>query len=394
MNTRFPREILEQRLSVPFDYPVVFTRGLFHPEHPLLAEVVDREREGRRHRIQVCLDAGAAQAIPDLADRIARYASGWPQQIEIAGPVATLAGGEQAKSGLPAVQHILELLHARRLDRQSFVLAVGGGSLLDAVGFAASLVHRGLRVIRVPTTVEAQNDVGVGVKTGIDAFGVKNFLGTFAPPFAVLNDFDFLDALPLRDWISGIAEAFKVAAIKDRTFFDVLCDSAPRLAARDRRAMEGLVVRCARLHLDHIREGGDPFEMGTARPLDYGHWSSHQLEVMSDYAIKHGEAVAIGIALDAFVAQRLGFIARVDFDRLVAGLRACGLPVWDARLERRSADGSLAILEGLERFREHLGGPLTITLPAPIGGTRNVHSIDPAVLAEGIGHLKAVARTA
>lgn len=129
------------------------------------------------------------------------------------------------------------------------------------VGFVTALVHRGLRLVRMPTTVLAQNDAGVGVKNGMNEHGVKNFLGTFAPPFAVVNDAAFLETLPDEHWRGGISEAFKVAIIKDRAFFEFLVRSAPRLRAREANAMEALVKRCAVLHLEHIASSGDPFEI-------------------------------------------------------------------------------------------------------------------------------------
>lgn len=377
-----------QRLTVPFDYPVAFTRGLFDPDNALLANTVDRLREHRRHRVLVCVDAGVARAVPALRTRIKAYFDACPKRLDLAGRIELVRGGEAAKRELGTVSDAIGWMAARSLCRHSVVMVVGGGSVLDTVGFAASLVHRGLRLVRIPTTVVAQNDVGVGVKTGIDYLGAKNFLGTFAPPFAVLNDLDFLDTLPLRDWVAGIAEAFKVAMIKDKRFFRFLCDHAGRLRARDRQAMETLVITCARLHLDHIRRGGDPFETGSARPLDFGHWSAHQLEVMSRYRLRHGEAVSIGLALDAYCAARAGLLSVAGRDALLRGLNAAGLPVWHPLLARRAPGGAPAILEGLERFREHLGGELTITLPSPLGRRVEVHSLDTRVLSEGVAFLR------
>ena len=378
-----------QRLSVPFDYPVFFLRNTFSPANPLLANTIDRLREKRRHRVMVCVDDGAAKVWPACDARISRYFKAYHRTLELAGPIVHVKGGERAKHDLSGVTNMIQLMADRNLDRQSVVLIIGGGSVLDMTGLAASLVHRGLRTVRMPTTVVGQDDVGVGVKTAIDFFGSKNFLGAFAPPFAVINDFDFLDRLPDRDWIAGISEAFKVAMIKDRRFFAFLCRQAGALKARTTPTMERLVIECARLHLDHIRNGGDPFETGSARPLDFGHWSAHQLEVMSGYRLRHGEAVAIGIALDSYYAMRVGFISKRAWADLITGLKSAGLPVWHRHLAALKPDGSLAILDGLTRFQEHLGGPLTITLPAPIGHRAEIHTLDPAIIKEGIAALKA-----
>ena len=221
-------------------------------------------------------------------------------------------------------------------------------------------------------------------------FGAKNFIGTFSPPFAVINDLDFLLSLPQREWISGAAEAFKVALIEDAAFFRSLCAHAAALRRRDEAVMETVVRRCAELHLHHIRAGGDPFETGSARPLDFGHWSAHHLEVLSRYALLHGEAVSIGIALDSYYAWRKRLIGRRALDALLTALTTCGLPIYDPLLEHRKA-GRLAILDGLERFREHLGGELTVTLPHPPGRRIEVHQMDARVIAEGIRFLRITA---
>lgn len=271
------------------------------------------------------------------------------------------------------------------MDRHAFVLIVGGGATLDAVGFAVSLVHRGLRIVRLPTTVLAQNDAGVGVKTGVNFHGAKNALGTFAPPFAVLNDFQFLLPLPDREWRGGIAEAFKVAMIRDREFFDLLCENAGALHARGaagEAAMRRLVFRCAELHLEHIRAGGDPFELGRARPLDFGHWAAHKLEALSAFAIPHGDAVAAGICLDSWLAFERGWLAGAEFDALHRGLRAAGFSLWHLELERAE------LLDGLREFQEHLGGELCITLPHGIGARREVREVNGDAVRRAVAELK------
>lgn len=379
-----------QRLQVPFDYPVWFTRDVFGPRNSILARCMTRLGEARRHRALVCVDTGVLSAMPDLPRRIAACFKARPRAMELAGPFLPVRGGETAKNGLALVHRVLASIAERRLCRQSYVVIVGGGGVLDAVGFAASLAHRGLRVIRIPTTVVAQNDVGVGVKTGIDMLGAKNFAGTFAPPFAVINDADFLRTLPDREWISGAAEAFKVAMIKDAAFFRFLCRNAGELGQRNDRVMETVIRRCAALHLRHIHSGGDPFETGSARPLDFGHWSAHHLEILSRYALRHGEAVSIGIALDSYYAWRTGLLARPVLDDLTKAIKACGLPLFHPVMARRRA-GRLAILEGLERFREHLGGELTLTLPSPLGRGVEVHAMDAAVVEDGIRFLREAA---
>jgi len=380
-------EVYHQRISVPFDYPVYFTHDLLSADNALLADALDRLGEKRRHRAIAYVDEGLSAAWPDVPDRIKEYFHDRPRRLELVAPPQAVPGGEVAKNGWKIVRDIMTTAGNAHLDRQSFVVAFGGGAVLDMVGFAASLVHRGLRLVRVPTTTIAQNDAGVGVKNGMDEHGQKNFVGTFAPPFAVLNDFAFLKTLADRDWIGGVAEAFKVAIIKDVAFFGLLCRRAGELRARDQAAMEDCVRRCAILHLEHIRTNGDPFEFGSARPLDFGHWIGHKLETLSDYAIGHGQGVAVGIAADSFYAMRKGLLSEADFERIVAGLTAAGLPVWSELLAERAEDGRLRILEGLDEFREHLGGNLNVTLPDGLGRKCEVHQISPEIVEEAVEHL-------
>jgi 3-dehydroquinate synthase len=292
-------QTIPQRIEVTWEFPVVFTRGLFDPANPVLVETMERLREGRRHRALVFVDSFVAAAHPQLAAQIDAYFAAHPARLELAGPPEIVPGGEAVKNDFALVQGFMRLMLERRMDRQSFIVIVGGGAVMDAVGLAAALVHRGLRQIRVPTTVLGQNDAGVGVKNGVNFLGGKNAIGTFAPPFAVLNDFNFLLTLPDRDWLCGVAEAFKVSIIKDADFFAWLCAHAADFRRRDADAMQRLVFRCAEMHLEHIRTNGDPFEYGRARPLDFGHWSAHKLELMSGFRISHGEAVAAGVLHDS-----------------------------------------------------------------------------------------------
>jgi 3-dehydroquinate synthase len=258
---------------------------------------------------------------------------------------------------------------------------------LDAAGFAAAIAHRGIRHIRFPTTVLSQNDSGVGVKNGINAYGKKNFLGTFAPPFAVVNDFQFLTTLDDRDWRSGIAEAIKVALIKDAHFFQQIRENAEKLNAREMLPMQQLIHRCAEMHLDHIGSG-DPFEMGSSRPLDFGHWAAHKLEQLTNYELRHGEAVAIGMALDVTYAHLAGMLTEDELKQIIQLIRQLGFPLYVPELAATSGK-NYKILEGLNEFREHLGGQLTIMLLKAIGKGVEVHEMDEKLILAAIRQLEA-----
>jgi 3-dehydroquinate synthase len=365
-----------QRFAVAFEYPVYFTERLFDAANPVLVEALGRLEPERRHRCLVFLDDGLLASRPGLGQQIVDYARTHAARMQLVCPPLPVPGGERIKSELFFVEQMQQRFHEHNIDRHSFVIAIGGGAVLDAVGLVAAVTHRGVRLVRVPTTVLAQDDSGVGVKNGVNLYGVKNFVGTFAPPFAVLNDFDLLGALAPRDKVAGTAEAVKVALIRDADFFTWLERHADDLITFEPAAMTAMIRRCAQLHMHQIAHGGDPFETGSARPLDYGHWSAHKLESLTKHHVRHGEAVALGMALDARYSVLSGLLAEGLEERICALLEHLGFRLWHPALESLRPDGSLAILEGLREFREHLGGELTITLLAGIGRGVEVNEID------------------
>ena len=377
-----------QAFTVSYEFPVHFTQKLFDPANPTIAEVLSRLEPERRHRCLVFIDDGLLAARPGLTDEITAYAAQHGARMELVTPPIAMPGGERLKNELYFIEQMQQALFEHHIDRHSYVIGVGGGALLDAVGLVAATTHRGVRHIRIPTTVLAQNDSGVGVKNGVNLYGQKNFVGSFAPPFAVLNDIDLIDELPARDKIAGMAEAVKVSLIRDGDFFAWLEKQADALALFERDALATLIRRCAELHMRQIAKGGDPFETGSARPLDYGHWAAHKLEAMTRHHLRHGEAVAIGLALDSRYSVLCGLLEPGAEDRICFLLEHLGFKLWHAALEKRCDDGRLAVLQGLRDFREHLGGELTITLLAEIGRGVEVHEMDEALVEESIDWLK------
>ena len=385
-------QVIHQRISVEWDFPVVFTHGIFRKGNPVLVDALDRLNEHRVHRTMVFIDSNVAAAHPQLAQGVRDYFATYAGRIVLATEPTVVLGGEAVKNDFGLLDGFIRQMLEHHMDRQSFIVIIGGGGVMDAVGLAAALVHRGLRQIRVPTTVLGQNDAGVGVKNGVNFLGGKNALGTFAPPFAVLNDFEFLRSLDQRDWLCGVAEAWKVSIIRDRPFFEWLCGHSTRFPARDDVAMEALVRRCAEIHLEHIRTNGDPFEYGRARPLDFGHWSAHKLELMSGFRISHGEAVATGVLLDSLYARKEGWLTSSELDRIVRGLRESGFTLWFDELDRRGPDGRREVFGGLEDFREHLGGELTVTYPKGIGSRHEVHKVEMALMEQAMLDLRGATR--
>lgn len=242
--------------------------------------------------------------------------------------------------------------------------------------------------MRVPTTVLSQNDSGVGVKNSVNAFGKKNFLGTFAPPFAVLNDFRFIETLPRRDKVGGMSEAVKVALIRDAEFFHWLVAEADALGTCKPASLERLIRRCAELHLNHIATSGDLFEFGSARPLDFGHWAAHKLESLTHHRLRHGEAVAIGVALDTLYSARAGYLDEAGAEATLSLLERLGFRLWDEAMDLRAPDGHLRLMDGLGEFREHLGGDLAVTMLRAIGDGFEVSQIRDDVMLDSINCLR------
>jgi len=377
---------LNQSVQVSIRYPVVFCRDVFSADREVLASLLDGSAQ-RRRRVMVVVDSGVAAAFPEYTRQIEDWFAARAGTLELVCAPEVVQGGEGVKNDYRRIMNLVDQMLEYHLCRHSVVIVIGGGAVLDAAGFAVSLVHRGLRLLRMPSTSLAQDDAGIGVKNGMNLHGGKNTVGVFAAPFAVLNDFALLEGLPDEHWRAGISEAFKVAMIKDKAFYEELCEMAPRLGRRDQEALERVIVRCAELHLEHIAGGGDPFELGSARPLDFGHWSAHKLETLSQYRLGHGQAVAVGIALDSLYAAGLGWISGEDAERTLNALRACGFELEVPELGIHLGDGTPAVLQGLREFQEHLGGELTLTLPRPIGSKAEIHEVDEVLMCGMIDRL-------
>ncbi|MCF6159106.1 MAG: 3-dehydroquinate synthase [wastewater metagenome] len=375
---------IQQRIRVEFDYKIYFTHDLFNPENIILKEIL----KNKQSKVLIFLDSGVASSWPDIEYRINAWFDAHPLCARITSSAILLDGGEQCKNDFQSYKEIAYALRMCKLDRHSYVIIIGGGAVLDTVGFIASISQRGIRHIRIPTTVLSQNDSGVGVKNGINFFGVKNYFGTYTPPYAVINDFDFLKTLDIRDWLSGISEAFKVAIIKDRSFLEYLVSSAKDLAGQNIEVMETLIMRCVRLHTDHIITGNDPFENGSSRPLDFGHWSGHYLEIVTDFELRHGEAVAIGIVLDMTIARNRGLVTEDEYDLVYRGLRDCGFTLWHSALEKRNSGEYLCVYYGLEEFRQHLGGKLTLIMPDHLGHSCQINSISYKEIEQAVYEVK------
>lgn len=370
----------EIQLTMP--HRIRFTSGAFAQGNECVWKTLVTNGSAK---VLVFIEEAVAAVFPELEKQV-EHAVESQAGYHFSGSIC-LEGAEASKRNLKVVQTAWDEMERRGIDRHSYVFCIGGGAFLDAVGFAAATCHRGLRFVRFPTTTLSQDDSGVGVKNGINAYGKKNFLGSFSVPYAVINDFDFLHTQPDFVRRAGLIEAVKVALVKDAAFFDWIEEHVAALRDCQPAQLEEAVERSALLHAEHIARGGDPFEHGSSRPLDYGHWSAHKLEQLTDFALSHAEAVAIGVALDTIYAREQGMLDGDACERVLGVIEGLQLPLWDTSFDARDAMGERRVFAGLDEFREHLGGELTVLLLADIGKGVDVHEMDTAVLEVAIAEL-------
>lgn len=382
-------DFLQQSFSIKYEYKVFFTSTLFDLNNQTLSRFFAGQPDAQSKKILFVLDEGVALAIPELKDAIKDYFQA-NAMIKLIPDILIFPGGERAKNEPAVFDRLIEAVSKYGIDRHSYIAAVGGGAVLDLVGYAAAVAHRGIRHIRIPTTVLSQNDSGIGVKNGINYQGKKNFVGSFSPPVAVFNDNQFLQTLNHRDYCSGISEAIKVALIKDLEFFEWLESQAAELLNRHTESMDHLIKRCAQLHLEHI-SSLDPFESGSSRPLDFGHWSAHKLEQLSNFSITHGEAVAMGIALDSTYSFFAGLL-REDALKRILNLLALFFDLTHPLI--RIMDLNSPVLNGLAEFQEHLGGRLSITLLKDLGAGHEVHEMDAHTLIQASQYILQFSKSA
>lgn len=375
-------------LDVPFSVPQVhrlrFTEDVLGRDSHILADLLEPTVQGRA-RVQFWADQELLKARPELKQRIRSFCDQYPHLNRV-GNVQIVPGGEPIKNDIHILERMLKVFNAADLDRRSYVVVIGGGAVLDAVGFAAAIAHRGIRLVRLPTTTLAQGDSGIGVKNGVNLFQKKNWLGSFAVPWGVVNDVDLLSTLSDRDFISGFSEAVKVALLKSPEMFEQLCGDAKRIRQRDPQAALQAIQQSAQWHLKHITLGGDPFEMREARPLDYGHWSAHRLEAMTDFQLRHGEAVAIGVAIDSVYSSLCYKMSQAEAVQVVQCLLDLGFGLQHDALEQTQH-----LHQGLEEFRQHLGGRLTLTMLDGVGKPFEVHEVQWPRMLEAIEIVRASA---
>ena len=270
------------------------------------------------HRCAVITDRNVAPKFAEAA-RVTLVRAGFdPLRI-------TLPAGEKAKN-LVSVQRCYDLLASHRLERKSFIVALGGGVIGDVAGFVAATYLRGVAFVQVPTTLLAQVDSSVGGKVGVNLKAGKNLVGAFHQPRRVLCDLDTLKTLPAREYRAGLAEVIKYGIIRDAALFERLEHDLPRLLAREPKTVESVVARCCEIKAEVVAR--DETESGPRAILNFGHTIGHALEAISGYGkYLHGEAIAIGQVAAAELSAAVTNLSRKDVDRIRHLFDRAGLPV-------------------------------------------------------------------
>ncbi|MBI3244157.1 MAG: 3-dehydroquinate synthase [Chloroflexi bacterium] len=283
-------------------------------------------------------------------------------------PFTTLPAGEQHKT-LDTVRQLYDSFLEGGLDRSGTVVAVGGGVLGDMAGFAAATFMRGLRWVNAPTTLLAMVDASLGGKTGVDLPQGKNLVGAFHPPSLVITDPLALNTLPEAERISGLAEVIKHGIIGDPALFESLeASTAFGNLAQLRRAIE-VKVRVVE---------ADPFEKGERAKLNLGHTIGHGVESASGYRLRHGEAVAIGLAAETWIAEQMGLAERGLAERVANTLKHAGLPTRAPGLDPASTRAAMS------NDKKKAGGALKFALPKRLGEVAFGVEVDEALLLEAL----------
>ena len=280
-----------------------------------------------------------------------------------------LRGGERVKR-TRSLEELWRWLVERRADRQTVLVAVGGGTITDLAGFAAATFMRGIAWVAVPTTILAMADAAIGGKTAIDLAEGKNLVGAFWEPRAVVGDFAALDTLPRRERATGMAEIVKAAVIGDPALLDEIGRRRPARAAAD--ALREAIVRAAQVKIKIV--AGDLREAGAREALNLGHTIGHALEHTAHRAMPHGHAVSIGLRGEGLLALASGRFSRPEHARVLQALRRAKLPLYEASIDVDAA------LRAMELDKKRRDGQIRFALPERLGHVVTAVALDPVAV--------------
>ena len=374
---------IEVKFTVPCEYSVKFTRNMFGDDNGVLGEIVGADGKAEP-RVVLVADRAVVENTPDLGKKIGKYFK--DHGIKLAAKPYVVNGGEINKTnGMTTVRQITELVADSALGRDGFMLAIGGGALLDAAGYAAASFNRGARIIRVPTTLLSQCSGACFPSVGTNVLNRKDSNSIFAVPFASVVDFDFLKTLPDAVRQEGVSEAVKIAVATDAKFLDWIGKNAEKISSGDEETLEELIRRSAALHVDVIAKNKNPIGSDAERIFEFGLWSAHRIEALGRFRIPHGAALAVGLCIDAAYSVAKNMVSEEDADIVGETLAKCGALNGIDRIAP-ILDRADDILWGITEFRQHTGGlPM---FPKPLGKAADVESVDTEKMKEIIADLR------
>ena len=336
-------------LSARAGFAVRFSRDCLSASNPDLADLLRGREPFRRQRVLFVIDAGLAALQPRVADHAAAYVAAHKANLVSAGAPILIEGGEGVKSRPEICDWLRARFFGAGLDGQAHLVVVGGGAVLDTVGYAAATMRRAPRVTRIPTTLLAQASGALSPRCSVNALGRKDALSAFCPPFAVLLDAKWLASLTEREKRAGLAEITRTALAADADFFHWIADHARALGAFERRTLETAARWSARLHWESLAES-DPFDAGKAMPLDFGRWAALRLEAEAGGDLLHGEAAAVGASVDLLLSVLLTGLPPESARAALEVLAGFGLPLWHDALGEADDDGAPALLSALAEY--------------------------------------------
>jgi 3-dehydroquinate synthase len=349
--------VYRMRCETSRQYDVIVTEGVLDPTNPLLADTI-----GLRRALVVTDPTVDALYGSALRAALGDHA------------VLVLELDEQSKT-MAAVLAVCEGAQQERLGRRDLLIAFGGGIVCDVVSVAATLIRRGIPYVCVPTTVVGAVDAGIGLKGGVNFGPTKNYLGSFTPPSRVLVDPAFLRSLPRAELSAGFAEVLKMAVVCDADLFELVAGAGPALIAAGFAAPGAADVlgRSIGLMLDELSANS---YLGYERLVDFGHTFSPILEEVSGYLLRHGEAVALDMAVSSAIGVIHGVFPREEYDRVIDALARLGLPT----VSELCSVPNLA--RGLVSAAAHRDGDLNLVVPQRIGRGTFIKSLDDVSLAD------------
>ena len=355
-----------------FSYPIFIGNGLLYKCEDILKPFVLRRKVILIHDNFFSLNKKNNEQFISFVETIKKLS----ETINL----ISIPGGDKSKN-VSQLEYILEEALSFKIDRNSLIIAFGGGVIGDIAGFAASILLRGIDFVQIPTTLLAQVDSSVGGKTGINSSKGKNLIGSFHQPIAVIADIDILKTLPRREFLAGLVEVIKYGLIYDNKFFDSLENNYKDILNYDQLKLNKVISRSCEIKSLIIKN--DEKENGKRAILNLGHTFGHAIESFGKYdgTIIHGEAISIGICLAFKLSTKLGYCNQFETKRVVSFFKKLSLPTSLQEVQNLS----ITTLEMLKKFKydkKNKNNQFTFILNEEIGKSFIKNNMDEEILTE------------